>query len=119
MWYSAHKPHPMEIAELKRIFGSDVVIDMHGSGRGKRSYLSAKKIVQQFREGGYDEIFMIAPLTVIQAVLNLGVQPLKVRVEQLDRAGGHDFEYMGRFFKFLDPMFEKVVEIKIITETIH
>ncbi|MCB9809260.1 hypothetical protein H6776_02565 [Candidatus Nomurabacteria bacterium] len=119
MWYSAHQPHRLEITELKKIFGVDVVIDIHGSGHTKRNYLSAKSIVQTFKDGNYDEILMIAPLSVIQAVLDLGVQPLKARVEQLSGPGKHDFEYMGRYFKFLTPMFERVQEIQIIAEPIY
>lgn len=118
MWHSAHTPHTLEIAEMKKIFGNDVVVDMHGSGRGQRSYLSAKEIIKTFKDGHYDELFMIAPLSVIQAVLSLSVQPLKARVEQIQSPNGHDFEYHGRYFKFLSPMFERVVEIKIVTENL-
>lgn len=83
---------------------------------GQESYISAEKLVEKFKNGGYHEMVMVAPLSVMAKAIELGVKPLKAEVEQLPTQEGSDFSYNGRHFKFLK--FVRVTELRLITEDI-
>jgi len=114
LWHSEHQPIQIQVDELKKIFGEIEIIQPKIRPTNQRGYLSAEKIVEEFKLGGYDEIVMVAPLSVIEKVIELGVRPLKARVKQLPSPFGADFEWRGRYFKFLG--IERVLRIEVVTE---
>lgn len=71
LWVSKNAPLQSQLNELRRLFGSDtqVVIDPN-------PFSSASEIVRRYREGGYDEMVLIAPLTVCRVICDFGYKPL-------------------------------------------
>lgn len=71
LWVSKHQPVDSQVKELKRIFGQDAVIDLDIS-----PFSSAHDIQRRMRKGNYDEIVLIAPLSVCKTITELGIKPL-------------------------------------------
>ncbi len=72
LWLSQHRLLEVQEAALRERFGKDVVIETDS-----RPFDDAADIVQRFREGKYDEIVVVAPISVLQKLLELGVQPFR------------------------------------------
>ena len=71
LWMSRHEPLPSQLAELARLFGADVSVE-----QDSRPFSSAEDIVARFRQGGYDDIVVVAPLSVLARLVDQGVRPL-------------------------------------------
>src|SRR5579859_4469300 len=71
LWVSKNAPLQSQLNELRRLFGPDtqVVIDPN-------PFSSASEIVRRYREGSYDEMVLIAPLTVCRVICDFGYKPL-------------------------------------------
>lgn len=82
LWLSKHSPLPSQLAELRRLFGPSVV--MHPD---PRPFSDAHDIARRFRESGAQELVAVAPLSVIKALCELGIQPLWAEMERCDSAG--------------------------------
>ena len=80
------------------------------------AYMSAEKIVQHVKQNGFDEIIMVAPLSVMAKVLELGVFPIKAEVVETKNANEATFSYNGRHYKFLK--FVRVMRLEFVTEDI-
>jgi hypothetical protein len=109
LWLSRHKPLPAQIAELERLFGNVMVtID-------PKPFSSAEEIVARFRAGGYDEMVVVAPLSVIAHLTEMGIQPLWAEMKQIP-APSHDYtrevEANGRWYRF--ERFRRIKEVQII-----
>ena len=78
LWLSRHEPLPRQRAELARLFG-DVVIEQDA-----RSFDSAEDIAERFRQGGYDEIVVVAPMSVIARLIDLRLRPLWAEMTQVE-----------------------------------
>lgn len=79
LWMSRHEPLDSQIAELKRLFGSDVVVEQES-----RPFNSAEDIVRRYRQGKYDDMIVVAPLSVVAKLVDLGIRPLWVGMTQID-----------------------------------
>lgn len=71
LWVSRHTILAVQRSALKTIFGPDVEIVPDA-----RPFDSAEKIAERFRTGGYDDLAIVAPLTVVKSLTEAGVQPL-------------------------------------------
>ena len=96
LWVSRHTPLPLEIAELKRLFGEDASVATDVS-----PFISAEDIVERFRRGGYDEMVVVAPMSVIGRIVDEGVLPLWAEMKRVQRREDRDLEYNGRWYKFM------------------
>ncbi|OHA09205.1 MAG: hypothetical protein A3B37_01555 [Candidatus Sungbacteria bacterium RIFCSPLOWO2_01_FULL_59_16] len=95
LWLSQHRPLSRQIAELRWIFGEvEVLQDVN-------PFSSAEDIVQRVRDGGYDETVVVAPLSVIAKLCELGLRPLWAEMEQVVRRGEADVAARGRFYRFV------------------
>ncbi|MFA6131985.1 MAG: hypothetical protein WC702_02880 [Patescibacteria group bacterium] len=81
LWMSQHEPLPSQLAALAAMFGTDVVVE-----KDPRPFDSAEIIVRRFRSGGFDDLVVVAPLSVIDHLVRNGVKPLWAEmVETRDR----------------------------------
>lgn len=78
LWVSKHVPLHSQVQELRRLFGQDTTIDNFD-----KPYASASAIISFFRDNKYDELVIVAPLTVSRSLLNCGIKPLYSQMEQV------------------------------------
>jgi hypothetical protein len=108
-WISRHLPLHAQFSELERIFGPvQVEVD-------PRPFDSAEKIVERIKERGYDEVVVVAPLSVIQRLVDLGVRPLWAQMHVIDPPQvpdpAREVCEKGRWYRF--DRFRRIVGIKI------
>jgi len=105
LWLSRHKPLPSQIRELERLFGEVEVV------QDPNPFSSADEIKQRFVSGGYDDIVVVAPLSVIQRLTELGVKPLWAEMEVCSPEEAEVWA-SGRPYKF--KCFKRIMAINII-----
>ena len=93
LWLSQHDPLPSQIAVLKQKFGEIKVI------QDPRPFSSAEDIVGRFRKGGYDDIVVVAPLSVIAKLVELGIKPLWAQMDQVP-VSESEVSAKGRGYRF-------------------
>lgn len=76
LWLSRHKPVPAQKEELRRLFGSDVLVIFD-----KRPFASPEEVKQRMRRVQADEIMIIAPLTVLRILTEQGIKPLYAQMK--------------------------------------
>lgn len=76
LWVSKNTPLESQIQSLKNLFGQDVRVDIDSN-----PFSSAQDVVRRFRRGSYDEMVLIAPLSVCRMVTEQGVKPLWSEME--------------------------------------
>jgi hypothetical protein len=96
--------------ELQRIFG-DVTITVDD-----KPLSSAEDVIQRME--GYDEVVMVAPLSIISKVVEYGVRPLFADMQRIDRIEdkGRDTEVGGRCYRFNG--FKRIVGLKVELENL-
>lgn len=107
LWMSQHRPLPSQISALKQIFGEIEVV------QDPRPFSSAEDIVGRFRKGGYDDIVVVAPLSVIAKLVEFGVKPLWAQMDQVppDQA---EVSAKGRGYRF--NRFRRIKELNLVFE---
>jgi hypothetical protein len=113
LWLSRHKPLPAQIAELERIFGHITVIT------DPKPFSSAEEIVARFRTGGYDEMVVVAPLSVIARLTEMGIKPLWAEMRQIPSPGldpSREVEANGRWYRF--ERFRRISRVQIVFEDV-
>lgn len=71
LWMSRHTPHRKQIEALRQMYGSDTIVEQES-----RPFDDARQIAKRFREGGYDDMVIVAPLSVIAVLCNEGIKML-------------------------------------------
>jgi hypothetical protein len=71
LWVSRNRPLQSQRNELKRLFGKDAQIDIDPN-----PFSSAEDICGRFERGGYDEMVLIAPLSICKLITEAGYRPL-------------------------------------------
>jgi hypothetical protein len=104
LWLSRHKPCPNQIRALRKIFGYVKVI------HDPRSFGNADDIVKRFVKGKFDDIVIVAPLSVIKQCIERGIKPLWAEM-QICPPHSADVFYNGRYYKFI--RFRRIVAIDI------
>ena len=94
LWISRHPMHGIQICALQRMFGADVKLVS-----GTRPFDSAEKIVERFRKGGFDDVIVVAPLSVLTRMVDLGLRPLWSEAEIVSRERA-DWNVRDRFYRF-------------------
>lgn len=95
LWISRHRIHPVQIKVLGRMFGKDVEIV-----QDPRPFDSVEEIVKRFQEGGYDDIVVVAPNTVLERMAKLGVRPLWSEAPLVKDPKDADWITKGRPYRF-------------------
>lgn len=71
LWMSRHKPHSRQIETLRKMYGDGVIVEQES-----RPFDDARQIANRYREGNYDDMVIVAPLSVIQVLCNEGIRML-------------------------------------------
>jgi hypothetical protein len=109
LWLSRHRPLPAQIAELERIFGH-VTVTMD-----PQPFSSAEEIMARFRAGGYDEMVVVAPLSVIARLIEMGIKPLWAEMKQIPSPSpdpSREVEANGRWYRF--ERFRRIAKVQIV-----
>jgi len=106
LWLSQHKPLAVQILALKKMFGPDVKII-----QDPKPFSSAEEIVQQYKAGGYDDMAIVAPLSVISKLTEMGIKPLWCQMDQVKSLEESDITYRGRYYKF--NRFRRIKSVRI------
>lgn len=94
-WVSQHKPTPKQIHRLAEVFGDVEII------HDEKPFDDAKDIVKRYKKSKADDIVVVAPLTVLHRLTELGVRPLYA---EMAPAGPEtaDIRANGKYYRFLD-----------------
>lgn len=63
----------------------------------------ASDIIERFKGGGYDEIVVVAPLSVIAKLTEAGLRPLWAEMETIDEKDFNEYDSVrvnGRIYRF-------------------
>lgn len=74
LWLSRHHPDEGRLAELRRIFGA-VEVDVDDSMQFAPDR-GAEDIASRMRSGGYNEIVLVAPTSILDGLVRKGINPL-------------------------------------------
>ena len=97
LWVSRHTPHGRQIETLRSTYGGDTVVDQES-----KPFDDARQIVKRFREGKYDEMVIVAPLSVIAVICTEGINPLySEAIEENDPAKIEFRGARGQGFRFV------------------
>jgi len=93
LWVSRHKALEVQKKDLVSVFG-EIEIKYY-----ENAFDNAEEIVNYFRKNKFDEMVIVAPLSVISKVVELGIKPLYAKMD-LIKEGDYDVENKGRKYKF-------------------
>lgn len=95
LWISRHSMHGVQIGALRRMFGQDVEVV-----EDPQPFDSAEKIVGRVRQGGFDDVIVVAPLSVLARMVDLGLRPLWSESEVVPREKA-DWNVRNRYYRFV------------------
>lgn len=109
LWISQHRMQGVQMGALRRMYGADVKVveDLH-------PFDSAEEIVRRVRDGGYDDVIVVAPFSVLDRMCKLGLRPLWADAEQVFNRREADWSVKGRHYRFLG--FSRVKELQLVLE---
>jgi hypothetical protein len=93
LWMSRHPWLKSQERELKRIFG-EIKIEQIAT-----PFKSAEEIVKIFEQGNYDEMVIVAPLSVVAKICEMGIKPLWAEMETVPPEEA-EVEEGGRYYRF-------------------
>lgn len=97
LWMSRHRPHESQVKALQDIYGVDVIVEQE-----PRPFDDARDIAMRFRKSDYDEMVIVAPLSVIQVLCNEGIRMLwSEATEENDPTKIHFRGARGQGFRFV------------------
>ena len=97
LWMSRHKPHQSQIKALQELYGLNVLIEQE-----RRPFDDARQIAQRYRQGAYDDMVIVAPLSVIAVLSKEGIKMLWSEVVEENRASKIEFYgARGQGFRFI------------------
>ena len=103
LWLSRHKPLPTQHYTLQRMFGKDVEVAQDVS-----PFLSVGDILVRYKTGGYDDVVVVATLSMLDKLVHMGVRPLWAEMEQVGKGKCRSYRFrrfrrvMGLEMKFED-----------------
>lgn len=104
VWFSRHNIIPKQRAELEQIFGKDIEILID-----TKPFSNADDVVGRFNAVGADEMVIVAPLSVIDAITKWGVKPLYAEMQAVKNGEDYDVIASGRKYRF-----DRFVRIKSV-----
>lgn len=96
LWLSQHPPLSRQIAALEKFFGENVEI-----ARDVNPFANAEEIERRFRSGNYDDLMVVAPLSVIQRLCDLGITPLWGEMEEVKNRVLAEVTVKNRHYRFV------------------
>jgi len=110
LWVSRHTMHDVQMGALKRMFGDDVAVT-----QDPRPFDNAETIVRRVREGGYDDVIVVAPYSVLARLVDLGLRPLWSAAEIVPPEQA-DWSVKGRHYRFI--RFQRVKGLMLELESL-
>jgi len=105
-WVSRHPMHPSQKEALVKVYGNDIIID--GT---MTSFGDAREIIKKYRDGKFDDMVIVAPLSVLEVLCSQGIYPLWAdSVEENDPAKIEFRGARGQGFRFVG--FKRIKEIR-------
>jgi len=92
---SRHRPLPVQERALPDYLGEDVRIE-----QDPNPFSNAEEIVRRYRCGGYDDMVVVAPLSVIARLVDLGIRPIWCEMEVVSEDEHCDIKYRDRRYAF-------------------
>jgi hypothetical protein len=113
LWLSRHSPLSCQMDELRSIFGPDTVLSTD-----IRPFGDAHDIVRRYRSSGAEEMVVVAPLSVLDALCREGIFPLRADMRALPEAPYQEdptrhVHAAGRWYAHVQ--FVRVVEMTLRT----
>lgn len=105
LWLSQHKPLPQQRKKLENLFGEIMLL------RDVNPFANAKDIYQRYQAGGYDDLVVVAPLSVIERLCEMGLHPLWAEMEQVENDGSAEVVVRERFYRFVE--FKRIKAVKL------
>ncbi|MDP2668755.1 MAG: hypothetical protein Q8P07_02880 [bacterium] len=97
LWMSRHAPHRSQIEALREMYGNDTAVEQEA-----KPFDDARQVARRFREGGYDDIVIVAPLSVTAVLCNEGIRMLwSEAVEENDPSKIEFHGARGQGFRFV------------------
>ena len=97
LWMSRHEPHPRQIEALRDMYGADAVVEQEA-----RPFDDARWIARRYREGGFDDMVVVAPLSVIAVLCQEGIKPLQAEAVEENNPAQIEFRgARGQGFRFI------------------
>lgn len=97
LWMSRHQPHTRQIETLRNMFGEDTIIEQES-----RPFDDAHQIAKRYREGCYNDMVIVAPLSVIQVLCDEGIKMLwSENIEENDPSQIEFRGARGQGFRFV------------------
>lgn len=109
IWFSRHAPIQKQIDELERIYGEVNII------QDRNPFSSADDVVKRFNSKNADEMVIVAPLSVIDAITKRGIKPLYAEMELVH---GSQYDVMANGRKFIFKEFVRINKVTIEKEKI-
>lgn len=109
LWLSRHDPLPRQIDALRRLYGDDVEVVQDVS-----PFRGADDIVERIRRGGYDDVLVVAPLSVIHQLTQRGIYPLWAEMERVDDPRLAEVVEGERMYRFV--ALRRIRELRLIFE---
>lgn len=95
LWMSRHAPLASQLAELRRLFDDETVVEQDA-----RPFDSAEQIAARYRNGGYDDLVVVAPLSVLGRLVDLGIKPMWAEMEQVTDPARAEVSARDRHYRF-------------------
>ena len=97
LWMSRHQPHRRQIETLRDIYGGDTVVEQEA-----RPFDDARQVAKRYREGNYDDMVIVAPLSVIAVLCNEGFKMLWSEATEENDSSKIEFRgARGQGFRFV------------------
>ena len=93
-WVSRHRPLPSQIRELERLAGGQLEVV-----QDPNPFANAEEIKARFERNGCDDLVVVAPLSVFQRLVELGLRPLYAEMEKVPPEEAEVFAG-GRGYRF-------------------
>ena len=77
LWISRHQPESGQWKALRRTFGNNVEVR-----QDRRPFSDASDILDRFREGRYDDLVVVAPISVKMELAEQGQEPIEAVIDE-------------------------------------
>ena len=106
LWMSRHRPLSSQVVELKHHFGEGVVVE-----QDPRPFDNAEVVARRFKEGGFDDMVVVAPLSVIDHLCRMGLKPLWA--EMIEETDPRKIEVRARNTGYRFSRFRRVKSVRL------
>lgn len=95
LWLSQHQPLARQVKVLENFFGEEVNVVWDSD-----TFTDAEELEGRFRGGGYHDLMVVAPLSVIQRLCDLGLTPLWGEMKEVSPEEA-EVTTKGRHYRFV------------------